>query len=61
MGIGSNLWSWHRAQATVKPIRPRADDINPIVDQIILIVGEPLADGDEAQRRQRLAVVAGGN
>ena len=30
MGIGSYLWSWHCAQAAVKPRNPRRD-VHPIV------------------------------
>ena len=58
MGIGSNLWSWHRAQATRQAEQAAADHVDPVVDDLVLVVEEPAADRQEAHRGQRAGVAS---
>ena len=54
VGIGSYLWSWQRAQATVRPRKPRVKRVDA-VGVLVVLLGVAVVDrpaGEEAQGRQ---------
>ena len=62
MEIGSNLWSWQRAQATERPRNALDDDVDLVVhvvgDHLVLVdvAGHEVGDGQQPRGDQAVLV-----
>ena len=59
-GIGSNLWSWQRAQVTVRPRKPLQTTSMRSLMMSLLLSLKRAPEGQKAQRGQRALVLSRG-